>query len=124
MIAQFDLGKYRKTQFNQLSGGYKRRLVLARALMHDPELLILDEPTAGVDVETRHALWKYLEDLNKAGKTIILTSHYIEEVERLCSRVAVINGGKIVAEGDTKEFTKDGRKLEDVYLTLVGKSEE
>ena len=124
LIAQFDLGKYRKTQFNQLSGGYKRRLVLARALMHDPELLILDEPTAGVDVETRHALWKYLEDLNKAGKTIILTSHYIEEVERLCSRVAVINGGKIVAEGDTKEFTKDGRKLEDVYLTLVGKSEE
>lgn len=121
LVAQFDLEKFRKTKFNELSGGYKRRLVLARALMHDPDLLILDEPTAGVDVETRRALWKYLEEINKAGKTIILTSHYIEEVERLCSRVAVINGGKIVAEGDTAEYTKDGRKLEDVYLTLVGK---
>jgi ABC-2 type transport system ATP-binding protein len=119
LMERFSLTKYRSTPFNQLSGGYKRRLVLARALMHDPRLLILDEPTAGVDVETRRDLWQYLEDLNKAGKTIILTSHYIEEVQKLTSRVAIIANGTIIREDATSEYTKDGRSLEDVYLSLI-----
>ncbi len=123
LLEQFALTKYAHTPFMQLSGGYKRRVMLARALMHDPDLLILDEPTAGVDVELRHELWAYLEDLNRAGKTIILTSHYIEEVERLCSHVAMIAGGKIVADGPLAEFTNDGKTLESAYLAITGKKQ-
>ncbi len=119
LLEHFDLIKYRNTPFRELSGGYKRRVMLVRSLIHDPDLLILDEPTAGVDVETRHVLWKYLEELNSAGKTIILTSHYIEEVEKLCDQIAVINQGIIVAEGPIGSFTEGGKKLEDTYLSLV-----
>src|SRR3990167_9154272 len=82
-----------------LSGGMKRRLMIARALMHEPDLLILDEPTAGVDVEIRRALWELLRQLNSAGKTIILTTHYLEEAETLCDRIAIINHGNIVQIG-------------------------
>jgi ABC-2 type transport system ATP-binding protein len=78
-------------------------------------VLILDEPTAGVDVETRRTLWKFLKDLHKGGKTIILTSHYLEEVESLCERVAIINGGKIILDDTVANLTKD-HKLEDVYI--------
>ena len=120
LFAQFDLGQFRGKPFQALSGGFKRRYILARALMHDPDVLILDEPTAGIDVEQRHALWKYLEVLHKAGKTIILTSHYLEEVERLCDRVAVMHKGQMVADMSKKEFTKDGKKLEETYLELTG----
>lgn len=119
LLKRFDLEKYRDTPFRSLSGGYKRRVMLARALIHDPELLILDEPTAGVDVELRQELWKHLKDLNEAGKTIILTSHYLEEVELLCNRIAIINKGIIVAVGDKSEFVKDGKNLEKRYLELV-----
>jgi ABC-2 type transport system ATP-binding protein len=88
--------------------------------MHDPEVLILDEPTAGVDVETRQTLWTYLQELHKKGKTIILTSHYLEEVQMLCNRVAMIKDGKIVLDGDMKEMTKN-KTLEAIYLEKVDK---
>jgi ABC-2 type transport system ATP-binding protein len=110
-----------KKPFRALSGGLKRRVMLARALMHDPKVLILDEPTAGVDVELRHELWKYLKRINEEGKTILFTSHYLEEVEQLCNRIAIINGGKIVAIGDKNEFVKEGKNLEKVYLEITKK---
>lgn len=122
LIEQFNLNSHADKEYRMLSGGYKRRVLLARALVHDPDLLILDEPTAGVDVELRHELWKYLEELNKGGKTILLTSHYLEEVELLCSRIGIINKGKLVALGDKKEFTEGGRKLEHAYLELTKES--
>ncbi len=86
----------------QLSGGMKRRLLIAKAMVHDPEIIVLDEPTAGVDVELRNNLWEYVINLNKEGKTIILTTHYLEEAEALCDRIAIMNKGKIV-KVDTKK---------------------
>lgn len=88
-----------------LSGGMKRRLMIARALIHKPKFLILDEPTAGVDVELRHSMWKYLKELNKNGTTILLTTHYLEEVEELCKNVAIIKDGTIVKQGSVKSLT-------------------
>lgn len=85
-------------EIRNLSGGQKRRLLLARALIHDPRLLILDEPTAGVDFETRRFIWQFLRDLNEHGMTIILTTHYLEEAEHLCKNMAFIDGGKIIAQ--------------------------
>ena len=90
-----------------LSGGMKRRVQIAKALVHNPPVLILDEPTAGVDIELRHMLWDYLTDLNKEGKTILLTTHYIEEAERLCNEIAIINNGEIIKQGDTKSIIKE-----------------
>ena len=87
--------------------------------MHNPDVLILDEPTAGIDVESRHDLWQHLRDLHAAGKTIILTSHYIEEVEMLCSRVAIMHNGKLIADLNESEFAKNGEKLEDTFLKLT-----
>jgi ABC-2 type transport system ATP-binding protein len=83
-----------------LSGGMKRRLMIARALMHEPRLLILDEPTAGVDIEIRRSMWEFLRNINEQGTTIILTTHYLEEAENLCRNVAIIEGGRII-ERDT-----------------------
>jgi ABC-2 type transport system ATP-binding protein len=88
----------------RLSGGMKRRLMIARALIHEPKLLILDEPTAGVDIELRREMWDFLRELNENGKTIILTTHYLEEAEQLCKRVAIINNGEIVSEGLVKDL--------------------
>jgi len=119
LLKQFELEEHRKKKFDQLSGGLKRRLVLARALVNNPPLLILDEPTAGIDVEQRHALWKYLRQLNKEGTTIILTSHYLEEVEALCSDIAIINHGRIVALGTKESFITDGSSLEKKYLEIT-----
>lgn len=119
LIEQFDLKEHTEKQFNELSGGFKRRVILARALLHDPDVLILDEPTAGVDVELRHELWQYFRELNEKGKTIILTSHYLEEVEMLCERIGIINQGKIVAIDEKKAFTKNGKSLEDTYLAIT-----
>ena len=118
LLKQFDLEKHKDKQFKELSGGMKRRVMLARAMVNDPELLILDEPTAGVDVELRHELWKHLRELNARGKTILLTSHYLEEVELLCGRIGIINKGKLVAEGTKDEFIKDGT-LEEKYLSIT-----
>lgn len=115
----FELKEHRNKSFRQLSGELKRRFMLARAIMHNPELLILDEPTAGVDVELRHELWKYLRRINKEGKTIIFTSHYLEEVEQLCERIAIIDAGKIIIDAPKSEFTEDGGSLEKKYLELT-----
>lgn len=119
LIARFDLEKHRNVKFQKLSGGLKRRAMLGRALIHTPDLLILDEPTAGVDVEQRHDLWAYLKEMNERGKTIILTSHYLEEIQYLCNEIAIINHGRIVAEGSKEDFIKDGRSVEDHYLEIT-----
>lgn len=99
LLQQFGLSSKSKQQFYKLSGGMQKRLLVARALMSRPKLLILDEPTAGVDVEQRHELWKYLRNLNQDGTTIILTTHYIDEAEALCERVGIIAEGKILELG-------------------------
>jgi ABC-2 type transport system ATP-binding protein len=119
LIERFELEEHRKVPFQKLSGGLKRRAMLGRALVHTPDLLILDEPTAGVDVEQRHGLWEYLKDMNSRGKTIILTSHYLEEIQYLCREIAVINHGKIVAQGTKEDFTKDGKSVEQTYLEIT-----
>lgn len=118
LLTQFELTAHADKQFKALSGGLKRRVTLARALMHKPPLLILDEPTAGVDVEQRRSLWKYFRELNQAGTTIILTSHYLEEIQQLCSEVAVINQGKLLIRESIADFTKDG-SVEEKYLAVT-----
>jgi ABC-2 type transport system ATP-binding protein len=117
----FELQPHRSKRFQFLSGGLKRRVVVAKALLHNPELIILDEPTAGVDVETRQVLWKYLKDLHASGKTILLTSHYLEEVEALCERVVMIKSGTIVYDADMKDATEKG-SLQSKYLEIVADS--
>ncbi|HEX9608823.1 MAG TPA: ABC transporter ATP-binding protein [Candidatus Paceibacterota bacterium] len=119
LFERFGLKDYADKTFRELSGGYKRRVMLARALIHDPDLIIFDEPTAGVDVELRHDLWRYMRELNEQGKTIILTSHYLEEVELLCNQIAIINNGKIVLKEAKSTLVKDGKRLEDVYLKIT-----
>ena len=103
------LGLYHKknSKARELSGGMKRRVQIAKALVHDPPIIILDEPTAGVDIELRHMLWEYLHDINKGGKTILLTTHYIEEAEKLCDNIAIINNGKIIRKGSTNSIIKE-----------------
>ena len=101
-----DLWDKRDTQAMKLSGGMKRRLMIARALIHHPKFLILDEPTAGVDVELRHGMWDYLKKLNKEGVTILLTTHYIEEAQELCKNVAIIKDGEIIKCAPTRELTQ------------------
>ena len=104
LLNEFNLFEKRKVRVDYLSGGMKRRLIIARALVHDPEILILDEPTAGLDVELRHELWDLLKKINKEGKTILLTSHYIEEIEALCKTVCIIHKGKILSLGKKEEI--------------------
>ena len=124
LIKRFDLEEYRNIKFQKLSGGLKRRAMLGRALVHTPDLLILDEPTAGVDVEQRHDLWQYLKEMNEDGKTIILTSHYLEEIQYLCNEIAIIDNGQIVAEGTKEEFMKEGKSVEQTYLEITRKANE
>ena len=95
-LKQMELWDKRKEQARNLSGGMKRRLMIARALVSEPRLLLLDEPTAGVDIETRRAMWNFLRKINRNGTTIILTTHYLEEAEQLCNQLAIIDDGKIV----------------------------
>jgi ABC-2 type transport system ATP-binding protein len=104
ILKQLDLWEKRDTPSMSLSGGMKRRLMIARALVHNPKVLLLDEPTAGVDVELRRGMWDFLRELNASGTTIILTTHYLEEAEKLCRRIAVINNGVIIKEGSVKEL--------------------
>jgi ABC-2 type transport system ATP-binding protein len=125
LLETFSLTGKRDERTRTLSGGMKRRLILARALMHRPRLLILDEPTAGVDIELRLELWHYVQRINQEGTTILLTTHYLEEAEQLCDKVAFINQGEIVAQGSSAELAeKHGvANLEDAYLALVGRAE-
>lgn len=94
----------RKGQARALSGGMKRRLMIARSLVHEPRLLILDEPTAGVDIEIRHSMWNFLQEINAAGTTIILTTHYLEEAEQLCRNIAIIDHGRIVENTSMRQL--------------------
>jgi ABC-2 type transport system ATP-binding protein len=124
LMERFELIPHQKKMFRELSGGLKRRVVLARALINDPKLLILDEPTAGVDVELRHVLWRYLAEINRDGKTILLTSHYLEEVDRLCRQVAIVNKGRIVREGTKEDIASGEGGLEGAYLAATGAAAE
>src|SRR5690242_19086165 len=103
-LKQLSLWEKRDAMSRTLSGGMKRRLMIARALVHEPRLLILDEPTAGVDIEIRRSMWEFLRQINKNGTSIILTTHYLEEAENLCRRVAIIDQGSIVVQGSTNEL--------------------
>jgi ABC-2 type transport system ATP-binding protein len=125
LLEAFSLTNKRHERTRTLSGGMKRRLTLARALMHRPRLLILDEPTAGVDIELRLELWNYIEKINSEGTSIMLTTHYLEEAERLCDHIAFINDGEIAAHGTIPELAAryGVSNLEDAYLTLVGRQE-
>lgn len=105
-LRQLDLWGKRRQMARELSGGMKRRLMIARALVHTPRLLILDEPTAGVDIEIRHSMWRFLRELNRNGTTIILTTHYLEEAENLCRGIAIINHGTIVEHSDMAELLR------------------
>ncbi len=101
-LKQLDLWEKRKEKARNLSGGMKRRLMIARALVHEPELLILDEPTAGVDIELRRSMWVFLKELNQQGITIILTTHYLEEAEMLCRNIGIINKGELIENTSMK----------------------
>jgi ABC-2 type transport system ATP-binding protein len=104
LLRQLGLWEKRNTPSRALSGGMKRRLMIARALIHNPKLLILDEPTAGVDIELRRSMWGFLQDINDQGTTIILTTHYLEEAENLCRNIAIIDQGNIVENTDMKSL--------------------
>ncbi len=108
LLERFDLTSKAGEPFTRLSGGMKRRLSLARALIHEPRLLILDEPTAGVDVELRIELWGLLRELNAAGTTIVLTTHYLEEAESLCRNIAIVESGRIAAMESTAKLLARG----------------
>lgn len=105
LFERLGLEKKRQSRLRQLSGGMKRRFQIAKALVHDPKILILDEPTAGVDVKLRHELWQYFRELHQTGKTILLTTHYIEEAEMLCDQVAIIDNGEVITKGTPKNLT-------------------
>ncbi len=106
LLRQMGLWDKHDTPSRTLSGGMKRRLMIARALVNEPRLLILDEPTAGVDIEIRRAMWQQLRDINRAGTTVILTTHYLEEAEQLCRNLAIIDHGRIIANTDVKTLIK------------------
>jgi ABC-2 type transport system ATP-binding protein len=122
MIEVFDLGAKARVRAPKLSGGMRRRLLLARALMHRPRLVILDEPTAGVDFELRQELWRYIKRLHEEGTTILLTTHYLEEAEGLCEEIAIIRGGQLVARDSAAGLRSlyDATTIEDVYLKAMG----
>ncbi len=131
LLTDLGLGDKMDKSAMSLSGGMKRRLMIARALINEPRFLILDEPTAGVDVELRRSMWDYLSRLSKNGLTILLTTHYLEEAEQLCKHVAIINKGEIVENGtmqdvlekhgsdESKQEGFRGGKLEEVFLKLT-----
>jgi ABC-2 type transport system ATP-binding protein len=121
MMDVFDLRAKATTRAPKLSGGMRRRLLLARALMHEPRLVILDEPTAGVDFELRLELWSYIRRLHEGGTTILLTTHYLEEAEELCEEIALIRGGRLLARDSAAGLreTYDAGSLADVYVRAM-----
>jgi ABC-2 type transport system ATP-binding protein len=122
MMEVFDLSGKAEVRTPKLSGGMRRRLLLARALMHRPRLVILDEPTAGVDFEIRHELWRYIRRLHEEGTTILLTTHYLEEAEILCEEIALIRGGRLIARDSTHGLREEFGvgSLADVYVKAMG----
>jgi ABC-2 type transport system ATP-binding protein len=122
MMDVFDLRAKATTRAPKLSGGMRRRLLLARALMHEPQLVILDEPTAGVDFELRLELWRYIRRLHETGTTILLTTHYLEEAEELCEEIALIRGGHLLARdsADGLRAAYEADTLADVYVKAMG----
>jgi ABC-2 type transport system ATP-binding protein len=121
MIDAFDLRAKAGVRAPILSGGMRRRLLLARALMHRPRLVILDEPTAGVDFELRQELWRYIRQLHREGTTILLTTHYLEEAEELCEEIALIRGGRLIARDSADGLRRDydADTLADVYMKAM-----
>ena len=130
-MANLDLTSKADSNMRSLSGGMKRRVLVAQALVHRPPVIILDEPTAGVDVELRQSLWQFISRLNQDGHTIVLTTHYLEEAEALCQRIAMLKQGKIVALDTTANLLsrygsekKDGEgktDLEEVFVNIMSK---
>jgi len=122
LLDSFSLTDKRDDRTQTLSGGMKRRLILARALMHRPRLLILDEPTAGVDVELRLELWRYVQRINEEGTTILLTTHYLEEADELCEEIALIRGGRLIARdsADGLRSAYGADSLADAYVRAMG----
>ena len=121
LIDAFGLTHKRDTRAPKLSGGQRRRLLLARALMHRPRLVILDEPTAGVDFELRQELWRYIRQLHGEGTTILLTTHYLEEAEELCDEIALIRDGRLIARDDAQGLREHfgAERLQDVYVKAM-----
>ena len=132
LMQKLSLYEHRHKKIKQLSGGMKRRLMIAKALVHSPKLLLLDEPTAGVDVGLRESLWRFVSELKKEGLSILLTTHYLEEAEKLCDQVAIINKGQILFCGTPKDvisqyaqkkviiFLKDGSRQEFLEHSNLG----
>jgi ABC-2 type transport system ATP-binding protein len=121
LIDAFGLTHKRDTRAPRLSGGQRRRLLLARALMHRPRLVILDEPTAGVDFELRQELWRYIRRLHAEGTTILLTTHYLEEAEELCDEIGLIRDGHLIARDNAQGLREDFgvERLQDVYVKAM-----
>jgi ABC-2 type transport system ATP-binding protein len=136
VIDQVELGEKRSSRVGTLSGGQKQRLAVACALVGDPQLLFLDEPTTGLDPQSRRQLWELIEKFQAEGRTIVLTTHYMEEAERLCDRVAIVDHGRVIAQGSPLELTealdvshlpppeprKTTASLEDVFVSLTGRT--
>jgi ABC-2 type transport system ATP-binding protein len=118
LLNKLNLFEHRHKKVKQLSGGMKRRLMIAKALVHNPKLLLLDEPTAGVDIRLRETLWDFVRELKHEGISILLTTHYLEEAEMLCDRVGIINYGRLETMGNTRSIIKDFTQRE-VSLTLT-----
>ena len=125
LLTALDLTAKRHTSARALSGGMRRRLLIAKALVHEPKVLFLDEPTAGVDVELRRALWAYVRTLRDRGTTVVLTTHYLEEAEALADRIGIIDHGllRLVEEKTALMARSGGRSLEEIYVDLVGRKE-
>lgn len=119
LIVRLGLTDKVNTNMRQLSGGMKRRVLVAQALVHKPPVIILDEPTAGVDVELRQSLWAFVRELNGAGHTILLTTHYLEEAQQLCSRVAMLRQGEIVALDTTTHLMAGSDSLEEAFVRIM-----
>jgi len=122
LIERVGLTRVARTTYRRLSGGEQQRLKLAMAIIGRPELVFLDEPTAGLDPQSRRATWALIEELRTAGVSVVLTTHYLEEAERLADQVVVIDHGHVVAAGSPHELTGGSRSLEDVFFELVGEA--
>jgi ABC-2 type transport system ATP-binding protein len=123
LLEKMSLTEDSKKRLGKYSGGMKRRINLIMALVHNPEIAFLDEPTVAMDPQSRHAVWEFIKELKQQGKTIILTTHYMEEAQYLCDRVGIIDHGKIIALDTPKELMKKhhAKNLEDVFIKLTGK---